>query len=112
MTPGETEASAAAGGGATSVCEVLTDDTRTAATLFAAVIPQMNTVDEIKARLALLDAVPTPPEGLEADWEAWREFLVTASESIDDDPTAVIQAYASVSDAGERLSDFYTGTCL
>ncbi|NLG23132.1 MAG: hypothetical protein GX555_17060 [Actinomycetales bacterium] len=107
--------SACGSGGGDEFCSVLTDDSATAATAFAPLIPGMNSAADAQARLDLVtSAEEHVPEDLKSDFFTWKGYLETAAQTLDSDPNAVLAKGSSpeVSAAGESLADFYTGTCL
>lgn len=104
--------SGCASGGDAGFCGPLIDDTQTAAVAFAALVPGMNTGAEVQGRLDLVEEIE-PTAELADDLESWTGYLTVGAESIDDDPTAVINAYDDdVKAAGDALFEYYNGTCM
>ncbi len=113
LTPALALALAGCGGGQGDFCEVLTDDSKTAATVFTPVIPGMVDESMVRERLDLVDQIEDPPEDLEDDLDTWREYLQTALENVDDNPNALIDAGTDEVDAAQKaLFDRYTDTCM
>lgn len=100
------------GPGSTSVCEVLTSDTATAATLFAPVIPGMHDLGYVQKRRALLDQVSEPPEDLATEWAVWSDYLAGAEGAIEQPTELLALQTDEVKAAGDELFDFYTDSCL
>lgn len=100
------------GGGQGDFCDVLTDNTKVAATVFTPVTPGMVDESMVQGRLDLVDQIEDPPDDLEDDLDTWREYLQTALENIDD-PTAVIDARTDEVDAAQdALFEHYTDSCM
>lgn len=103
---------AGCGAGQGDFCDVLTDNTETAATVFTPVIPGMVDEATIQQRIDLVDQIEDPPSDLEDHLSTWRTYLQTAQDNIDD-ATAVIDAGTpEVDEAQEALFERYTGTCM
>lgn len=104
--------SGCASGGDAGFCGPLHDEHEEAAVAFVALVPGMNTEADVQTRLSLVEELEPTPE-LADDLTAWTDYLTVGAESIDDDPTAVIEAYDDNAKAsGEALFEYYMGTCL
>lgn len=104
--------SGCASGGDAGFCGPLRDEHEAAAVAFVALVPGMNTEADVQTRLSLVEELEPTPE-LADDLTAWTDYLTVGAESIDDDPTAVIEAYDDNAKAsGEALFEYYMGTCL
>lgn len=104
--------SGCASGGDAGFCGPLYDDSQTAAVAFVPLVPGMNTQEDVRLRLELVEKLE-PTDELSADLTAWTGYLTVGAESIDDDPTTVIDAYDDDTEAaGQALFEYYSGTCL
>jgi hypothetical protein len=103
--------SGCASGGDAGFCGPLHDEHETAAVAFVALVPGMNTEAEAQTRLDLVEKLEPTPE-LTDHLTSWTDYLTVGAESIDDDPTAVIDAYDDAEASGKALFEYYKGTCL
>ncbi|AKK05477.1 hypothetical protein CMUST_05705 [Corynebacterium mustelae] len=95
-----------------SFCEVMLTDIDTAATTYAVNISGMTSADQVKKKLALVEQITTPPEGLEEEFAIWKTYLQTAVTSIDD-ISAMTAAYDDTTEAaGQALFRVYVDECM
>lgn len=95
-----------------SFCEVMLTDIDTAATTYTVNISGMTSADQVQMKLALVEQITTPPEGLEEEFAIWKTYLQTAVTSIDD-TSAMIAAYDDTTKAaGQALFRVYVDECM
>ncbi len=66
------------GGGSSAFCDAVTDDMASSAVVFNPVVPGGGAdtgTASVENRIAFMDGVEEPPEGLEEEWTTFRDYL-------------------------------------
>ena len=95
-----------------SFCEVMLSDVGTAATAFSVVVPGMSSADDVNQKLALIEHITTPPEGLEQELLIWKTYLETAATTVDNTGDLIAAYDEPTKAAGNALFRLYVDDCM
>lgn len=106
---------ACSGSSSGDFCDVLTDNSEEAATVFSSPVLLNGDASAVQARLDLLGQIEDPPSSLAEPLQTWVTWLTELRDAWQADPTdleASLIDDPAVQAASDELFEHYTGTCM